>query len=205
VHVQQAGHELPLAAIAPAALRARRRWRVMVMLLALCFIAPVIVALVWLRGELDDATGQSAIAKPIPGAPGPYEPRLASAYRRYLQSESRARRGSAFANCAMALNTLMVPGGGGAAGGGPRTVSEDELLFYLGPPDLMRAAGGRTSYVYFYDRYGTKDWAVYVDVGTSRGQRVVAQMGWNASNVNNHGTYRPYSAGAGIGPTPTPR
>lgn len=185
--------QIPFATTTPPDPHRPRRRRLILVLVAFGIVSPVIAAFVGLRGHRDPGSGQPAIAASVPGARWPYDPQVTKAYRRYMQSEGVAARGAAFADCAMALNMLIVPRGRAPT----RAVSEAELLFYLGGPDLMwDAANGTVSYVYLYDRFGKQDWAVYVTVTTSGGQRVVSQMGWNAANVNSHAAYRPYAANA---------
>ena len=51
----------------------------------------------------------------------------------------------------------------------------------LGPPDLMQRgpAAGDASFVYFYDRFGHKDWAVYIWF-----QNGNPTIGYNDASVN---------------------
>ncbi|MGH7179664.1 MAG: hypothetical protein ACREJC_19975 [Tepidisphaeraceae bacterium] len=168
------------------------RLRVLVVLLAFGVLTPAIVSVTWLLTRHPVGYGAPSIAAPIPGAPGPYDARLAAAYRKYMELEGPSHRATLFQACAMSLNMRMVPQNGAAA----KTVTELEMMFYLGPPDLIANSSGQPGYVYAYDGKGTKDSAIYITVGTVAGQRVITQMGWSTMLTNGGGSYQPYSAPA---------
>ncbi len=101
----------------------------------------------------------------------------------YLQAEGHARRGAKFEQLALALSDK-------ALSGSPPT--EAEMVRTLGPPDLMQSgpAAGDASFVYFYDRFGRKDWAVFASFQSGQ-----LTIGYNDASVN-ASTYtqmRPYA------------
>lgn len=187
--MSQTSYEPPIAGLPATPARPPWRLRLAIVLVAFSVASPIIVALVWLAAHHPPGFGPPASAAPIPGAPGPYDPDMAAAYRSYLEKEGHSQRGAAFADCAMRLNMLMVPGGARRK----RSGSEAEILFYLGPPDLVYDVQGSSTYAYFYDRFATRDWVVYIVVADSGTQRVVTQIGWNARSASSHADFRPYS------------
>lgn len=77
-----------------------------------------------------------------------------------------------------------------------RLVTEAEVLFYLGPPDLMTFDNRSCTYVYFFDGRATGDCAVHIDIQKLHGRRVVTQIGWSATDAHDYSSFRPYSTTA---------
>jgi hypothetical protein len=67
--------------------------------------------------------------------------------------------------------------------------TEAEVIQHLGIPDRVKEEKNRRRFVYFYDRFATKDWAVYVDLDRSDG---IASFGFNDAKVNDHSSWTPY-------------
>ena len=77
----------------------------------------------------------------------------------YMSEEGHARRGRLFQQLVqmLAVDTRMADA--------RRALSVSEIMEVLGPPDMVKRGGARQSFVYYYDRYGTKDWAVLFETG----------------------------------------
>jgi hypothetical protein len=86
-------------------------------------------------------------------------PSLEETHSAYLAAEGHQRRGSRFQQLAMMI-AFSRPWKDGA-----RTASMSEAIGLLGPPDMVQRRGVRESVLYFYDRNGSKDWAVILSDG----------------------------------------
>jgi hypothetical protein len=99
----------------------------------------------------------------------------------YLKSEGHAKRGLMFEQLASLLATELAAG---------TPYSEAQILALLGPPDLMADAGAQgKTYVFLYDRFGTKDWAAWLIFKPGRRPT----LGFNATSANNLSGFVPYS------------
>jgi len=70
-------------------------------------------------------------------------------------------------------------------------ITEAQLIEYLGLPDLVKEDKQSKKFAYFYDRFGQKDWVVYVDFTAND---PFASFGYNAASVIDHSDWKPYEA-----------
>ena len=115
--------------------RANRTWHLITVCIAVTvLLAGVLRILPWLGfggGSLQPATAQE----------------MADAQASYDRRERFAARGDGF----YTLTDIIDRTRRGVA-------TEEEIVQRLGPPDGLFQAGGRRMLVYYYDRFGKKDW-----------------------------------------------
>ena len=106
--------------------------------------------------------------------------RLAEVQRQqslFMKTEGYKKRAKNFEKLTVQLEMYRQAGG---------LVTNQEVLKYLGPPDLTYTdpVGGEM-FTYFFDKDTTKDWTCDVWFYPASSQ-LVRQLGWNAANANDH-------------------
>jgi hypothetical protein len=101
----------------------------------------------------------------------------------YERTEGPANRGSSFARAAQMLGLAVLEG---------ETLSQEDVLGYLGPPDLVCRTNGYTEMAYFYDRFGDKDWVAYVVLKQER----VEDIGLGPADASDYSDWQSWSGPA---------
>ena len=102
-------------------------------------------------------------------APSPQEP-LSRAVADYKERElKRGFRGPYFDDLTSHLDHARLRG---------TPLTRAEMLDHLGAPDLVAGPPGRRRYLYFYDRFGKKDWWACMFLSGER----VSHFGYNATS-----------------------
>jgi hypothetical protein len=82
----------------------------------------------------------------------------------------------------------MIPGKNATG----KTITMDDAFELLGPPDLEKTSSSSVRWIYFYDRFGKKDW--FVSVSFSQDDPY-ASFGYNASSTLNPADWNKFSQG----------
>ena len=108
-------------------------------------------------------------------------PNLDTYWKAYISKEGDSHRSDLFQQVALELD--------GVRRDGPSTVSEREVLSFLGLPDCGTRIQNETNYVYAYFRTATGSrWVVFVSI--KNGQ--LDKMGWNDASVNDTSNWTHY-------------
>lgn len=108
------------------------------------------------------------------------------ARKAYMTQEGHQARGAKFSELALMMDSATYPGKHASG----RLYTQKEIIDLLGPPDLVRHGKSETEFAYFHDRFGKRDWAVYVSFSKSD---PYAEFGYNASDVRDHSMWEKFN------------
>ncbi len=91
----------------------------------------------------------------------------------YIKQEGPEKRGDAFGKFVLRLDTIRR--------GEERRIDCFTLFLLLGPPDYQISYGDHSLLVYMFDRFGKKDWSVFIYLDSSN---YVTKIGNNGTEVN---------------------
>jgi len=108
--------------------------------------------------------------------------------------EDAQNRGGRFAYLAQSLVEAARKEG--------RPLDEFTVFLLLGPPDYWTSTDVGTGYAYLIDRFGKKDWTLFVIMDS---QRFVTNIGYNATRANDLSGWKKYVAPPNSCPSTQPR